>query len=70
MPRCPASSLAAQAAASLHQRLSGWILVEMKLCRQGMEKSHGTAGAGSPGASLESVLTGALRQELSSEINM
>lgn len=42
----------------------------MKLCRKGMEKSDGTAGAGCPGASLESVLTGALRQELGSEINM
>jgi len=35
-----------------------------------MEKSDRTAGAGSPGAPLESVLTGALRQELCSKVNM
>lgn len=65
-----AGSLAAEADASLHQRLSGWILVKMKLFRKGMEKSHRTVGAGSPEASLGSSQTRALRQELSNKTNM
>lgn len=70
MPRHADSRLGAQAAASLHQRLLGWILVEMKLSRKRMEKSPRTGGTGSSGASLERTLTRALRWELGKDVNM
>lgn len=59
----PSSSLAARTEAGLHQRIPGWT-AEMNLCRKRTEKSHRAAAAGSSGMSLETALTGALRQEL------
>lgn len=52
-----------------HHSAPGWT-AEMNLCRKRREKSHRATAARSSGISLETALTGALRQELSSTRNV